>query len=141
MSGLRRVVLDTSTLVSAALRVGSLPHQALLKALGTCEICVSSATLDEDRSSSITDQTVDLIISQFGSCQRRAFCRRGAPVFKSGQRFATLTPRVELFSHVLRRHNESRRTPMPRNADRLAQDGVQKLPEAVLGFDGGYRYH
>ncbi len=47
MSGLRRVVLDTSTLVSAALRVGSVPHQALLKALGTCEICVSSATLDE----------------------------------------------------------------------------------------------
>ena len=47
MSVLRRVVLDTSTLVSAALRVGSLPHQALLKALGTCEICVSSSTLDE----------------------------------------------------------------------------------------------
>ena len=47
MSVLRRVVLDTSTLVSAALRVGSVPHQALLKALGTCEICVSSSTLDE----------------------------------------------------------------------------------------------
>jgi uncharacterized protein len=47
MSVLRRVVLDTSTLVSAALRVGSLPHQVLLKALGTCEVCVSSSTLDE----------------------------------------------------------------------------------------------
>lgn len=47
MSVLRRVVLDTSTLVSAALRVGSVPHQALLKALGTCEICVSGATLSE----------------------------------------------------------------------------------------------
>ena len=47
MSVLRRVVLDTSTLVSAALRVGSVPHQALLKALGTCEVCASSATLDE----------------------------------------------------------------------------------------------
>jgi uncharacterized protein len=47
MSVLRRVVLDTSTLVSAALRIGSVPHQALLKALGTCEICVSSSTLDE----------------------------------------------------------------------------------------------
>jgi predicted nucleic acid-binding protein len=47
MSVLRRVVLDTSTLVRAALRVGSVPHQALLKALGTCEICVSGATLSE----------------------------------------------------------------------------------------------
>ena len=45
MSVLRRVVLDTSTLVSAALRVGSVPHQALLKALGSCELCASSATL------------------------------------------------------------------------------------------------
>ena len=47
MSVLRRVVLDTSTLVSAALRVGSVPHQALLKALGSCELCASSATLNE----------------------------------------------------------------------------------------------
>lgn len=47
MSALRRVVLDTSTLVSAALRIGSVPHQALLKALGACELCTSSATLNE----------------------------------------------------------------------------------------------
>ena len=47
MSVLRRVVLDTSTLVSAALRVGSVPHQALLKALASCELCTSSATLHE----------------------------------------------------------------------------------------------
>jgi uncharacterized protein len=47
MKVLRRVVLDTSTLVSAALRVGSLPHQALLKALACCEVCASVATLDE----------------------------------------------------------------------------------------------
>ncbi len=47
MSVLRRVVLDTSTLVSAALRVGSVPHQVLLKALGSCELCASSATLNE----------------------------------------------------------------------------------------------
>lgn len=47
MSVLRRVVLDTSTLVSAALRVGSVPHQALLKALGSCELCASGATLNE----------------------------------------------------------------------------------------------
>ena len=43
---LRRVVLDTGTLVSAALRVGSVAHQALLKALGSCELCASSATLN-----------------------------------------------------------------------------------------------
>ena len=46
MSVLRRVVLDTCTLVSAALRVGSVAHQALLKALGSCELCASSATLN-----------------------------------------------------------------------------------------------
>ena len=43
----RRVVFDTSTLVSAALRVGSVPHQALLVALGTCDLCGSAASLDE----------------------------------------------------------------------------------------------
>ena len=47
MSVVRRVVLDTSTLVSAALRVGSVPHQALLKALGSCELCATSSTLNE----------------------------------------------------------------------------------------------
>ncbi len=47
MSMLRRVVMDTSTLVSAALRIGSVPHQALLKALGSCELCASGATLNE----------------------------------------------------------------------------------------------
>lgn len=43
----RRVVLDTSTLVSAALRIGSLPHQALLQALGAWDICASEDTLSE----------------------------------------------------------------------------------------------
>ena len=33
MSLLRRVVLDTSTLVGAALKPGSVPHRALLLAL------------------------------------------------------------------------------------------------------------
>lgn len=47
MSVIQRVVLDTSTLVSAALRVGSVPHQALSKALGSCELCASAATLAE----------------------------------------------------------------------------------------------
>lgn len=43
----RRVVLDTSTLVSAALRIGSVPYQALLEALGTCDVCASAETLTE----------------------------------------------------------------------------------------------
>ena len=44
---IRRVVLDTSTLVSAALRIGSVPHQALMKALGSCDIWGSVETLAE----------------------------------------------------------------------------------------------
>ena len=47
MNGFRRVVLDTSTLVSAALRVGSTPHQALALALSMGEVCVSMSTLAE----------------------------------------------------------------------------------------------
>jgi putative PIN family toxin of toxin-antitoxin system len=33
--------------VSAALRIGSVPHQALLKALGSCDLCASPETLAE----------------------------------------------------------------------------------------------
>ncbi len=47
MSVLRCVVFDTSTLVSAALRVGSIPHRALSHALSKGEICASAATLAE----------------------------------------------------------------------------------------------
>jgi uncharacterized protein len=44
MSLLRRVVLDTSTLVGAALKPGSVPHQALLHALARCDVCASVQT-------------------------------------------------------------------------------------------------
>jgi len=47
MSDSWRVVFDTSTLVSAVLRVGSPPHRALAHALRVGEVCVSSATLAE----------------------------------------------------------------------------------------------
>jgi putative PIN family toxin of toxin-antitoxin system len=43
----RRVILDTSTLVSAALRIGSVPYQALLEALGSWDLCASVETLAE----------------------------------------------------------------------------------------------
>jgi putative PIN family toxin of toxin-antitoxin system len=42
-----RVVFDTSTLVSAALRSDSIPHQALLRALRFCDLCASEAILNE----------------------------------------------------------------------------------------------
>jgi putative PIN family toxin of toxin-antitoxin system len=42
-----RVVFDTSTLVSAALRVGSIPHRALAQAFSMCEVCASASTLAE----------------------------------------------------------------------------------------------
>jgi putative PIN family toxin of toxin-antitoxin system len=47
VSRLRRVVFDTSTLVGAAMRVGSIPSQALVKALATCDVCASAETLKE----------------------------------------------------------------------------------------------
>ncbi len=42
-----RVVFDTSTLVGAALRIGSTPYQALAIAVGRCELCASEETLAE----------------------------------------------------------------------------------------------
>jgi uncharacterized protein len=44
---IRRVVLDTSTLVSAAIRIGSKPHRAMMHAFATCEVCASAETLGE----------------------------------------------------------------------------------------------
>ena len=44
MSSIRRVVFDTSTLVGAALKPGSVPHQALMLALARYELCASVQT-------------------------------------------------------------------------------------------------
>jgi putative PIN family toxin of toxin-antitoxin system len=44
---IRRVVFDTSTLVSAALRAGSVPYRALMQALAACHLCASAETLAE----------------------------------------------------------------------------------------------
>ncbi len=43
----RRVVFDTSTLVSAALRVDSIPYQALHSALALYDLCASAETVAE----------------------------------------------------------------------------------------------
>lgn len=47
MRFVERVVFDTSTLVSAALRVDSTPATALRAALSGCEVCASEETLRE----------------------------------------------------------------------------------------------
>ncbi len=41
----RHLIFDTSTLVSAALRVGSIPHRALAEAFRSWDLCVSADTL------------------------------------------------------------------------------------------------
>ena len=47
MSFVKRVVMDTSTLVSAVLLPQSTPRQALLKAVASRVLCVSPSTLSE----------------------------------------------------------------------------------------------
>ncbi|NMG56005.1 putative toxin-antitoxin system toxin component, PIN family [Aromatoleum aromaticum] len=47
MSFVKRVVLDTSTLVGAVLRPTSVPRQAFMKASAEAELCISAATLNE----------------------------------------------------------------------------------------------
>ena len=43
----KRIVIDTGTLVSAAIRVDSIPGQAYAKAPSEFEVCVSAATFAE----------------------------------------------------------------------------------------------
>jgi putative PIN family toxin of toxin-antitoxin system len=47
VNGAGRVVFDTSTLVSAALRMGSTPYRVVAMALAAGQICVSAYTLAE----------------------------------------------------------------------------------------------
>lgn len=47
MNFVKRVVFDTSTLVSAVLRPASVPRQAFLKAVAEAELCASASTLAE----------------------------------------------------------------------------------------------
>ena len=47
MNFVKRVVFDTSTLVSAVLRPGSVTRQAFLKAVAEAELCASASTLAE----------------------------------------------------------------------------------------------
>lgn len=76
MSQRPRVVIDTSTLVSAVLRPGSVPRQAFLLAADRFDVCISLATLDElrevlhrskfDRYSPLTERLafLDLVAQQ-----------------------------------------------------------------------------
>jgi putative PIN family toxin of toxin-antitoxin system len=56
MTQLRRLVLDTNVLISAALRNGSLPHRALLKARMEALLLVSDETLAEFREVLLRDK-------------------------------------------------------------------------------------
>jgi len=47
MSFVKKMVIDTGTLISAAIRAGSVPSQAYAKALRSYELCVSESTLAE----------------------------------------------------------------------------------------------
>ena len=47
VGGFRRIVFDTSTLVSAALRLDSVPHRAFAHVLFAAEVCASLGTLAE----------------------------------------------------------------------------------------------
>lgn len=49
MTDRQRIVIDTSTLIGAILRPGSVPRQAFLAAVGVYDLCVSHATLNELR--------------------------------------------------------------------------------------------
>jgi len=56
MTQLRRLVLDTNVLVSAALRNGSIPHRTLLKARMEGRLLASDETLAEFRSVLLRDK-------------------------------------------------------------------------------------
>lgn len=47
MNFVKRVVFDTSTLISGILRPSSIPRQAFLKAIAQAELCASPSTLAE----------------------------------------------------------------------------------------------
>jgi len=44
---IQRLIFDTSTLIGAILRRGSVPHQAIEAALDHCEVCTCASALDE----------------------------------------------------------------------------------------------
>ena len=81
MSAHRRVVFDTSTLVSAALRVGSVPHRALVQALAEGEVCASASTLAELESVLQRDK-FDRYLSADLRAEFAAIVRRRASLFE-----------------------------------------------------------
>jgi len=76
----RRVVFDTSTLVSAAMRVGSVPHRALVYALEAGEVCASASTLAELESVLQRDK-FDRYLSAALRAEFAAIVRRRASLF------------------------------------------------------------
>ena len=76
----RRVVLDTSTLVSAALRTDSIPHQALLEAFRSWDVCTSEETLAE-LGRVLEREKFDRYLPRRRRLEFVALIRRRSPVF------------------------------------------------------------
>ncbi|MEK6664288.1 MAG: putative toxin-antitoxin system toxin component, PIN family [Pseudomonadota bacterium] len=80
MSFAKRVVLDTSTLISAALRQDSTPRQALLTAVASATVCASPATLAELEQVLMRDK-FDRYLDQATRREFLALYRRHARLF------------------------------------------------------------
>jgi hypothetical protein len=76
----RRVVLDTSTLVSASLRIGSIPYQALVKALSAWDVCASAETLAE-LEQVLDREKFDRYLDRFSRQEFVALMRRNVHLF------------------------------------------------------------
>lgn len=73
-------MFDTSTLVSAALRAGSVPYRALVQALEAGEVCASTSTLAELESVLQRDK-FDRYLSAALRAEFAAIMRRRAQLF------------------------------------------------------------
>lgn len=80
----QRVVFDTSTMVSAALRVQSVPNQALQRALATADLCACSETLEE------LDRVLDLV--KFDAYLDRSLRREFSTLIRKTVHLFALTP-------------------------------------------------
>jgi putative PIN family toxin of toxin-antitoxin system len=100
MTQLRRLVLDTNVLISAALRNGSLPHRALLKARLEALLLASDETLAEFSRVLLRDQfdrDVDRVLRE-GLLQE--YARLCTPVQISSHIRACRDPRDDKFLEV-----------------------------------------
>lgn len=77
---IERVVFDTSTLIGAALKVGSKPHQALMHALDFCALCGS-----------------EQLIAELAEVLNRSYFDRNLPHSDRGRFLALIQKNVEMY--------------------------------------------